>query len=252
MKNLTKALLLLLLAFATCFANSDLEFADSCYKARAERAVGDKADVKNANLMIKAYRKAMKDPEVAEKATEGYAKSLYFSFRFVPFDKNKRKQKLDSLKQQTEDAYNKYPKNKTIAYIYASSLSMWGAEKNPLAAIKDGFANKVKDVAEKSKNYQILGRAHQLLPYLPIILPWPDKSLAEKYLALALEQDPHDTYNYFFLAELRFDQKRYDEAQSLITKGLSIGARADYLLEDRRGRWHLKELQKKLNSKLGK
>jgi Tfp pilus assembly protein PilF len=111
------------------------------------------------------------------------------------------------------------------------------------------LAAKVRDIAISTENYQVLGRAHQLLPYIPIILSWPDKTLTEKYLKLALEQDPADTYNYYFLAEFRLDQKQYDEAQKLIDRGLSRGVRTDYMLEDKRGRWHLKELQKKLDKK---
>jgi sirohydrochlorin cobaltochelatase len=133
-----KTLFTFALAASAVFANEDLRFADSCYAARAERAKGDKADAHNAKLMIDAYRKATGDASVEEAATEGYVKSLFFSFRFVPFDKNKRSRKLDSLKAATEDAYGKFPKNKEIAHIYASALSMWGADKNPLQAVKDG------------------------------------------------------------------------------------------------------------------
>ena len=233
-------------------ANSDLAFADSCYTARADRADGEKADAHNAALMKDAYRKAMRDSSVRERATEGYVKSYYFAFRFVPFNKNKRSVHLDSLKVISERAYAQFPKNKEIAHIYASTLSMWGAEKNPLAAVKEGVAAKVRDVATASNDYQILGRAHQLLPYIPIILSWPDKALADKYLTMALQQDPKDLYNYFFLAELRFDQKRYADALNLIERGLSRGIRTNYFLEDKRGRWKLKELQKKINSKLDK
>ena len=59
-------------------------------------------------------------------------------------------------------------------------------------------------------------------------------------------------YNYFFLAELRFDQKRYADALNIIDRGLSRGIRTNYFLEDKRGRWKLKELQKKINAKLDK
>ena len=243
---------IILFAAVCCFANPDLAFADSCYGARAERANGDKADKKNADLMIAAYKRAQKDSAVAEKATEGLVKSVYFAFRFVPFEKNKRKAKLDSLKDLSEKAYNRYPKNREIAHIYAASVSMWGAEKNPLAAVKDGVAAKVRDVATATGNYQVLGRAHQLLPHIPLILSWPDKELAEKYLKMALKDDPKDIYNYFFLAEYYLDAKKYDESQKYIDKGLARGVRTDYLLEDKRGRWHLKEVQKKLNAKVGK
>ena len=173
---------LILFPVVCCFANPDLAFADSCYKARAERANGDKADKKNAELMIAAYKRAQKDSTIIEKATEGLVKSVYFSFRFVPFDKDKRKQKLDSLKNLAEDAYNQFPHNKEIAHIYASALSMWGADKNPLQAVKDGVAAKVRDVATAAEDYQVLGRAHFVLPYIPLVLSWPDKNLADKYL----------------------------------------------------------------------
>ena len=247
-----KILCAALLGACMVFANEDLRFADSCYAARAERARGDKADSHNAKLMIEAYKKALADPAVVEAATEGYVKSLYFSFRFVPFEKSKRSQKLDSLKRITEDAYTKYPKNKDIAHIYATAVSMWGADKNPLQAVKDGVANKVRDVATQTEDWQVLGRAHQLLPYIPLILTWPDKNLADQYLTQALQQDPKDLYNYFFLAELRFDQKRYADALDLIERGLPRGIRTNYFMEDKRGRWQLKELKKKINAKLDK
>lgn len=252
MNRFIKILAVALFCWSFSSANADLRFADSCYKARAERAKGDKADKKNADAMIAAYKKAMADSSVREPATEGYAKALYFSFRFVHFEKSKRKEKLDFLKQETEKAYTEFPKNKNIASIYASCLSMWGAEKNPLAAVKDGVANKVRDVATAAGNDQILGRAHFVLPYIPLVLPWPDKKEADKYLSRALANDPRDVYNYFFLAELRFDQNRYADALDIIHRGLARGVRTEFFLEDKRGRWHLKELEKKINAKLDK
>lgn len=230
----------------------DLRIADSCFTARAERANGDKADKKNANLMIEKYRAAMADSSVLEAATEGLTKSLYFSFRFVHFDKNKRKQKLDSLKTISENAYRQFPKNKEIAHVYASAISMWGNERGALASVKDGVANIVRDVSTAAKDWQILGRAHFMLPYVPLVLSWPDKKLADKYLTMALQQNPKDLYNYYFLADLRFDQKRYADALDLIDRGLARGVRTSYFLEDKRGRWHLKELQKKINERLDK
>jgi tetratricopeptide (TPR) repeat protein len=246
------ATLFLLAAGALGYANEDLRIADSCYAARAERAKGDKADPNNARLMIDHYLKAMSDSTVWERATEGYVKSLFFSFRFVHFETHQRKAKLDSLKAISETAYMQFPKNKEIAHVYASALSMWGNERGALTSVKDGVAAKVRDVATAAEDYQVLGRAHFVLPYVPLILSWPDKKLADKYLNMALQRDPKDIYNYYFMAELRFDQKRYADALNLIDRGLSRGVRTNYFLEDKRGRWQLKELQKKINAKLDK
>jgi len=246
------AVLLLIMAYVTVSANEDLRVADSCYAARAEKAKGDKADARNAKLMIESYRKAMSDTAVLERATEGYVKSLFFAFRFVHFEKHQRKAKLDSLKSISEYAYKQFPKNREIAHVYASAISMWGNERGALTSVKEGVAATVRDVSTAAEDYQVLGRAHYLLPYIPIILSWPDKKLADKYLTLALQKDPKDLYNYYFLAELRFDQKRYADALNLIDRGIARGIRTNFFLEDKRGRWHLKELQKKINAKLDK
>ncbi|MCQ2125137.1 MAG: hypothetical protein MJZ25_13230 [Fibrobacter sp.] len=247
-----KLLVILLLLAAWANANEDLRVADSCYAARAERANGDKASSKNAKLMVESYKKAMSDTTVLEEATTGYIRSLYFSFRFVPFDKKQRKSKLDFLKVESENAYRKYSKNKELAHIYVSVLSIWGNERGALKSVKEGVATTVRDVATAAEDWQVLGRAHFVLPYVPLVLPWPDKKLSDKYLTMAMQQDPKDLYNYFFLAELRFDQKRYADALNLIERGLSRGIRTSFFMEDKRARWHLKELQKKINEKLDK
>ena len=236
----------LLLAISFAGANEDLRIADSCYAARALRANGDKADAKNAKIMKEAYRKAMGDSSVLESATEGYVKTLYFCFRFVQFDEKKRQLHLDTLMQASASAYEKFPKNKEIAHIYASTLSMWGSERNVLSSLKEGIAGKVRDVATAAEDWQILGRAHFVLPYVPLLLSWPDEKLADKYLTMALEKNRKDIYNYYFLADLRYDQDRYDDAMDLIVQGLDEGVRPGYILEDKRARWHLKELWKKI------
>ena len=236
----------LLLAISFAGANEDLRIADSCYAARALRANGDKADAKNAKIMKEAYRKAMGDSSVLESATEGYVKTLYFCFRFVQFDEKKRQLHLDTLMQASASAYEKFPKNKEIAHIYASTLSRWGSERNVLSSLKEGIASKVRDVATAAEDWQILGRAHFVLPYVPLLLSWPDEKLADKYLTMALEKNRKDIYNYYFLADLRYDQDRYDDAMDLIVQGLDEGVRPGYVLEDKRARWHLKELWKKI------
>ncbi|WP_405328451.1 hypothetical protein [Fibrobacter sp.] len=236
----------LLLAISFAGANEDLRIADSCYAARALRANGDKADAKNAKIMKEAYRKAMSDSSVLESATEGYVKTLYFCFRFVQFDEKKRQLHLDTLMQASASAYEKFPKNKEIAHVYASTLSMWGSERNVLSSLKEGVAGKVRDVATAAEDWQILGRAHFVLPYVPLLLSWPDEKLADKYLTMALEKNRKDIYNYYFLADLRYDQDRYDDAMDLIVQGLDEGVRPGYILEDKRARWHLKELWKKI------
>ncbi len=244
MKIASNIIAALLLAVSIAGANDYLHLADSCYAARALRANGDKADAKNARIMKEAYRKAMEDSTVLEKATEGYVNTLYFCFRFVAFEEKDRQIHLDSLLEASASAYKLFPKNKNIAHVYASTLSMWGSERNMLSSLKEGVAEKVRDIATEAEDYQILGRTHFVLPYVPLLLSWPDSKLADKYLTLALQKNRKDIYNYYFLADLRYDQDRYDDAMELIARGLEEGVRPGFVLEDKRARWHLKELWK--------
>ncbi|HPW94439.1 MAG TPA: hypothetical protein PLT31_04535 [Fibrobacteraceae bacterium] len=243
--------ILLLWVWGIGVANEDLRIGDSCYSLRAEKANGDKADTNNVKKMIQAYERAFAaaDTLIQEKAAEGLLKSYYFMLRFASPEKDKRKDVLNEVTLLSEKIHSLYPNNRNITKIYIVILSMWGAETNPLIAVKQGVAKKVRDLADSIQDYQILGRSHQILPYIPIILSWPDKKLAEKYLKMSLEQDSKDPYNYFFLSELRFDQGLYDEAEKIIQAGLDLGVRTDFFLEDKRGRWHLKELQKKVRNK---
>ena len=77
MKVRTHLLSLMILCTGVAMANEDLRFADSCYAARAERSVEDRADAENAKKMIAAYKRAQADPAVAEAATAGVVRSLY-------------------------------------------------------------------------------------------------------------------------------------------------------------------------------
>jgi len=244
MKIASNIVAALLLAAGIASANDYLHIADSCYAARALRANGDKADAKNARIMKEAYRKAMEDTTVLEKATEGYVNTLYFCFRFVAFEEKDRQIHLDSLLEASASAYKLFPNNKNIAHVYASTLSMWGSERNMISSLKEGVAEKVRDIATAAEDYQILGRTHFVLPYVPLLLSWPDSKLADKYLTLALQKNRKDIYNYYFLADLRYDQDRYDDAMELIVQGLDEGVRPGFILEDKRARWHLKELWK--------
>ena len=237
---------LILLCAGVATANEDLRFADSCYAARAERSVEDRADAENAKKMIAAYKRAQADPAVAEAATAGVVRSIYYAFRFVPFEKVGKEINIKYF--DPSYTVRSIPAKGTDA-IFCYQLAE-NAVHAAMAGKTDMVVGSMNGTA--ANNYQILGRAHQLLPYIPIILSWPDKALAEKYLVMALEQDPKDLYNYFFLAELRFDQKRYADALNIINRGLARGIRTSDFLEDKRGRWKLKELQKKINAKLDK
>ncbi len=229
-----------------------LHFADSCYKHRADGANGDKANRARVDKMIGIYRSLLNDKELGERAALGLYKAEYFRIRFATKNNTERDKFVDKLKLTGDTLHARYPKNKELTKIYAAVYSMWGNNAGALASVKNGVASRARDLADSAGDYQFLGRAHAILPYVPFVLSWPDKKLAEKYLLRAAKEDPKEPYNYHFLSEYYLDQGRYDECQKMIDKGLALPVRNESRLEDKRARWHMKETQKKLNKKLGK
>ena len=242
--------LLLAVALGLASANDNLIRGDYWYANRAAGAKGDRADRSIADKMTAAYQLAMRDSAVEEIAAEKQLDALYFKGRFAAFDQKDRMKIHTAAKELGERMHAKYPKNKKIMSLYAINLSLWGKEYGPLQAVREGVAKRVRDLSDSAKDYQILGRAHQLLPYIPLLLNWPDKKLADHYLNLALVHHPEDLYNSLFVAELLLDQDRYEEAISIIDVALLKGIRLNYILEDRRARWKLKWLRQQIVEKL--
>ena len=239
---------LLLACFA--LANQDFEAGNYWFKNRAKNSKNDHADSLVVEKMINAYKRALKDSSVQEKAAEQLLYAYYFKGCYAVFNHEVRLKLFAESKKFGEDMHAKYPKNKTIMSLYAQNLSLWAREYGAWQAVKEGAAKKVRDLSTAAENWQFLGRAHQLLPYVPFLLSWPDKDLADKYLVMAHKQDPADINTMLFIAELRLDQKRYQEALDLIDAALKRGVRNDFVVEDKRTRWKLKDLKKKVKEEM--
>lgn len=243
-----RILIILLLLGSLSFANKDLDEGEYWFKNRARNSKNDHADSLIVEKMIEAYKRALQDSTVEEKAAERLLYAYYFKGCYViDYHNHEARLKLfDESKTFGEAMHAKFPNNAEITSLYAQNLSLWSSEYGPLQAIKDGVARQIRDLSTEAKNWQFLGRAHQILPYIPIILNWPDKDLADKYLTRAHKQDPADLNTILFLAELRLDQNRYKEALKLVEDGLNRGIRNTYTVEDKRSRWKLKDLKEKI------
>lgn len=239
-----------LLFAGALWANEDFDRGNHWFEKRSMNSENDRADSAVVEKIIRAYKLALKDSSVEERAAEKLLYMYYFKGCHATFDHKARLKLFAESKKFGEDMHKKFPKNATITSLYAQNLSLWAAEYGAFQAVKEGAAAKVRDLSLEAKNYQFLGRAHQLLPYIPFFLNWPDKKLAEKYLLMAHDQNPKDINTMLFIAELRLDQKRYKEALQWTDRALELGTRTEFLVEDKRARWKLKELKKKIREKM--
>lgn len=235
-------------------ANPYIVQGDVYYAQRAKDAQGDRAPREKVLTALALYRYALPDSEFTEMAAGRILRAYYFQGCYAYVDAT------DRLRVHTEAIefgaryYALYPRSPAIGYWYAVNLSLWAKERGPLQAVKEGVAERIRRIAEtmismternlvdQAGAYQILGRMHQLLPRIPLILTWPDKSLAESYLRKSIVADPNDLTGYLFLGELLRDQGRHLEAAQLIYPALRHPPRESDVLEDNRNLWKLKQL----------
>ncbi len=209
---------------------------------------------------MNAYRLAMADQAVQKVAAVRLLRALYFQGCFAYIDGNDRLRSFSEAKSVGEQMVSKYPNDPDLAYWYTVNLSLWAKESGPIAAVRSGVAETIRKVTESAAVsnrsaranpalagvYQVLGRMHHLLPRIPFLLPWPDKTLAEKYLALATRLDPANLSNPLFLAEFYRDQGRFEDARRVIVPFKNSLPRQGQEMEDRRNIWKLRDLEASL------
>jgi len=251
-------LLLLLCGAAISFAaqaasgHDLIQRGDDFFSMRATGATGDRGDRTYAVNAINAYRQAMGDASVEREASVRLLRALYFLGCYAFSDSQDRLQAFKEAKSVGERMVVKYPGDPDLSYWFSVNLSLWANEIGPLAAIRSGFADKIREVSESAIShgnnaglagiYQVMGRMHHLLPRIPFVLSWPDKRLAEQYLAKAVQLDPDNLANHLFLAEFYRDMGRFEDARRVLTPLVSRKPRAGQELEDRRSLWKLHEL----------
>ena len=255
-------LVLLLLAVGAVFGaeaeNAFITEGDHYYAKRAEGAHGDRARRENILTALALYRYALQDSNANRMAAGRILRAYYFQGCYAYVDA------ADRLRVHTEAMefgaryHGLFPHDPTIGYWYVVNLSLWAKERGPLQAVREGVAERIRRVAEtmislaecnpvnQAGAYQVLGRMHQLLPRIPLILTWPDKKLAENYLRKAIQYDPADLNGYLFLGELLRDQGRHLEAAQLIYPALRHSPRSSEQLEDERNLWKLRQLSRTL------
>jgi len=253
------ACLLLWAIGAHAFSGAEwLARGDDYFKQRALGATEDHADRSFIVQAAQAYRFALSDVGVEQKASMHLMRALYFQGCYAYLNGHERLRVFSEAKILGEKMVIKYPKDTELAYWYTVNLSLWANEVGPLAAIRAGVADRIRSISETAMAhgtsagiagvYQVMGRMHHLLPRIPFLLPWPDKQKAEMYLSKAVILDPANLANHLFLAEFYRDQGRYEEAHRVVETALGRAPRTGQELEDRRSLWKLRELEVAMTS----
>lgn len=256
-----KTLILVWFCLSFTWANESLQWlqrGDSLFAKRAANSTGDRVDGTNIKYAIAAYKNAYLDSQTRLDAGIKIMQSLNYLGHYTKDSKELRLQTATEAKDLGIVLLDIYPDNHQVIFWWVVNLSAWAYESGVLAAIRAGAANDIKRLTEKmiaeggdmeAKAYQVLGRMHQLLPKIPLVLSWPDKKLAQQYLEKACALDSLDPNNWLFLAEYYHKYGQTHQALEILRKLRLQTPRPEFLAEDRRSYHKVKEFYGDLLSK---
>lgn len=243
------------------------------FQNRAEGAEGDRADPKEIDQAISAYRQALAlDPSLLT-ARGRLLRALYFKTQYTTFDKDEKKRLFgegtalaeETLNQIRKEAASRSGRSMANAnpvelapfvkdspgaidcFLWsAATWGSWAQAYGMVAAVREGLASKIRDlgtaVMEMDPNfaggggYRILGRLHHLTPRIPFMTGWVSDKEAIRLLRLAVEADSIYYANRLYLAEALWDQKEQasrQEAVRLLEGIVNDTPRPEFLVEEK-------------------
>lgn len=256
--------IILLLFAVTVRAEEDtqgwIDKGDAFYKQRAEGSSGNWASTSNIEKAVSAYLKAYEFGEQSEALVVRLLDAFYFYATYAERDEKRVKEALKRAIEIGENALKRYPESVGINYWMAGLWGRWGEVNGILVSAKKGVANKVREYAEKTValdphyaeggGYRALGRLHFKAPKIPLILSWPSKTEALKFLRLAVEAGPENTTNHLFYAESLFYEGLFGEALKHIDFILNRRVSPEKVVEMLRDKREAEELKEKVLKRL--
>lgn len=238
--------------------------ADAAWGRRAEGATGEIAAAEPVERAIAGYRRALAADPGSDEARWKLVRAIHYRGRFCasrPEDRrryfeearrlaNEGLERLDRMAAKTQGAARvaalRQAPGAASLYLWAAvAWGEWALARGKLAAVMQGAAEKVRDLAQTSVDldprvddgggYRVLGRLHDECPRIPLVTGWVSHRAALGYLRQALAVAPDNSVNRLFLAEaiLRHDPARRPEAIALLTACAAMSPHPDYLVEDR-------------------
>lgn len=245
---------------------------DRHWDLRAEGSQGSKADSKEIDQALSAYRQALALDSGSLAVRWRLMRALYFKAEYTTNNNDEKKKIFDEGKVIGEEALQHIrpeaaqrtgkPMEKAdptelapliketpdvIGCFFWSSANWggWALAFGKFQAARQGAAAKIRDLATaviqmdpnyaEGGGYRVLGRLHHQTPAIPFITGWASTKEAVKLLRRANEVGPQNFLNRLYLAEALWDQGRSfrEEALKIVEALISDTPRPGYLVEDR-------------------
>lgn len=246
---------------AVSFLAASLFFVSSiCLAGEYQKLVSEgdswymgRSDLAKAKMAVEIYRKAIAlDPD-REDALWRLARALYWIGQHLP--EKHQVYIYEEAVQVAEKAVKLSPDSVAAHYWLGVNYGFYGQAKGVLKSLSliKPIKNEAAKVIELDPAYAS-GGAYLLLGRMYFVVPGlfgGDDEKAEQNLKIALKYGPHHYLTHVYLAELYMDQKKYDEAEALLTQALE-GPCAEKNREPECRKWKndAKALMKKLKEEM--
>lgn len=249
-------------------ARKQLAVGDTAWQRRADGFAGGLAAAGPIDAAVSAYEQAVRlDPE----SLEGYWKlerALWFKGEYATSDARARRDIYDKGRKLAEKSLDllasrvggrarlnamspqaigrKLHGTPWAAHLFLGAAAHWGLwahASGPLVAVRHGALAKVRDYTLTSlalepqlhggAAYRVIGRLHTRTPRLPLVSGWINREQGLKALRRALEIDPREPTNRFFLAEALLSERSTHREGVELLRGLTgLAPRPDWVVED--------------------
>ncbi len=244
---------------------------DGHWANRSANHEGARADSKEIDEAIEAYRAAIEKDGTNLEARWKLVRALRFKAAYVASDKDTRRDILAIARDASSEAVARIekslvskgvrsfekgsdeliakearsiPEAAAVFYWDAVAWGEWGVAYGKLAAVRQGAAERIRKSStvallidpdfDGGGGARVLGRLHNQTPRVPFITGWASDKLAVRYLRESLSRDASNKLTKVFLAEAMVanDRKSRPQAIALLREVINSPNAVDMLVEN--------------------
>ncbi|HEY4484906.1 MAG TPA: hypothetical protein VI702_01085 [Nitrospiria bacterium] len=265
-----------------------LEEGDRHWDLRAEGAEGGRADPREVDAAISAYREALKAEPQNLSLRWHLMRALHFKGEYATADREEKKRIFEEGRKIGEDSLellrreaaktagksmddataldlvphlSQIPDAAEIFFWSSAHWGKWALIFGKLKAARQGAAGKIRDLAEaviridpnleEGGGYRVLGRLHHQTPYVPFITGWASTKKGADLLRQAVGVNKGNFLNRLYLAEALWDmESRYKNSAKMLAELIMRDApHPEFRVEDQASQEKALELLKQWNGK---
>lgn len=189
------------------------------------------------------FQRSINCSDFRQQSAYYFLRSLHFKSMYTGLPDQERKRIYNEAKINGEKLSDEFPNDAGIKLWYLASAGKWIQHYGIFRAAYEGLGPKIKETCERiieidpryenGIGYRMLGLVYYKAPYIPVVLTWPDEEKGISLTHKALEIEPKNIGNLFFMGKIYYMDEQYEKALLYLNMCREQKARKDYLIMER-------------------